>query len=456
MKIIIIGAGKAGSKLIEVMTKEEHDVIAIDKSLRKCKEVQKRYDILTIEGNGYSSKTLKEAGIGEADLLFALTQNDEVNMICCLTAKNLGAKKVIARIRDEEYSKELSEIKDEMKIDHVINPDKLCAEDISKKLSIPTAKNVSSLAKGKVSMIKLLVSKDSPFANRSLSDLNLNAKYSVILVAVVRDEESFIAKGNTFIQEGDEIYLMGPTSNITNLLYDLEIREKKIKRVVILGGSRTSVFLARMLKEDMKMKVKIIDNSLARCEELAAKLPFIEIIHATGADEHSYIDEKVEEYDAFISLTGFDELNFISALKAAEQGVSKIIVKMNKIDLKKSTLSKVGIDTIVNTRDIIANNLVTYVRGVDVTSVQNIIDDKTEIIEFEVSKEYSFVGKPISSSLKNMNSIIGFIIRNNEIIVPTGDSIIEVGDTIIIITQEIHKKANQIKSIMDKGALNEL
>jgi len=455
MKIVIIGAGKVGYNLAGSLSKENNDVIVIDKNpqaLRKCED---NLDVLCIKGSGVSTRVLLEAGIANVNLLIAVTNSDEVNMVCCLTAKKLGAAHTIARIRDPEYAHELSLLKEDLGLDFVINPESLAADEIAQSLSFSSAIDVESFARGRIRMVELKVTPDMPIVGVKLKNLPSIIPAPVLIGAVVRDGEVFIPKGEFELKENDEIYVLGKHSNIYNFCKVTGKSPQKIKNVMILGGGRIAYYLARILGE-MGVKVKIIEIDRERCMELSELLPNTLIINGDGTDEEVLLSENIEDMDGFVAVTGMDEENMMSSLMAKNIGVKKIVTKISRTNYVK-ILKDLGINSVIDPKQLTTNQILKYIRGSHIESLYRIIEGQAEIVEFIANESSHFIDKPLKELKLVDNAIVATIVRKNEIVIPHGNDVIKKGDRVIVITKEKNiNKLDDLSKNLSGGIQNEL
>ncbi len=327
MKIIIIGAGKVGYTLAENLVAENNDVTLIDKSINVIEKVEDSLDAMCIKGNGVSTSVLLEAGIEKTDLLIAVTGNDEINMVCCLTAKKLGALQTVARVRNPEYADELSLIKDQLGLDFVINPEFAAAEEIARTLGFSSAINVERFASGRVRMVELKITSEVHIIGKRLSDINKHAASSVVFGVIVRGDEIIVPKGESLIRENDVIYVIGKSSNIFKFCKACGKSPERIKNVMIMGGGRIAYYLYKLLTS-MNMNIKIIEINRERCYELSDELPSALIINSDGTEEDALLSENIKGMDSFVAITGMDEQNLMSSLIAKKMGV-KISCDLN-------------------------------------------------------------------------------------------------------------------------------
>ena len=440
MKIIIIGDGKVGYTLAEHLSKEDNDVTIIDKNPDALRKANEFLDVMCVKGNGVSTRILLEAGVKEADLLIAATTSDEMNMVCCLTAKKLGAQHTIARIRDPEYANELSLLKNELELDMVINPEQAAAGEIARLLRFPSASNVDVFAKGRVELVELRVSAGLPLVGRKLKELRWKSASSVLIGAISRGDELIIPNGESEIREGDTLYIAGKPSSIFQFSKQIGLLPHKVRNVMIVGGGRIAYYLTRYLN-DTGISVKIIEMDHKRCLELTELLPKALIICGDGSDDTLLHSENLDEMGAFVSLTGRDEENLMSALLAKESGVPKVVAKINRINYTE-VIRRMGIDSVVSPKLITANQILKYVRGLKnalgnpVETLYKIIDGKAEALEFTAGRSTTFLNRPLKQLNIRKEVLVAALVRRNEIIIPHGNDMIKLGDSVIIITRE--------------------
>lgn len=439
MKTIIIGDGKIGYSLAEKLSKEDNDVTIIDKNPEALKKANDYLDVRCISGNGVSTKILEEAGIRNTDLLIVATASDEINMVCCLTGKKLGADYTIARIRDPEYADELTLLKKELGLDLVINPERATAREIARMLRLPQALHVEVFAKGRVEMVEVRVTDNMPVINMKLKDISERISPSILIGAILRDGKAIVPRGDMEIRPDDTVYVVGTPGNVSEFLSRIGIINQEVKNVMIVGGGRIAYYLANILK-DARMRVKIIESDYSRCIELSDLLPDTLIINGDGSDESVLASENLSDMGAFVSLTGRDEENFMSALLAKQAGVSKVVAKVNRTNYL-SLIKSMGIDGVINPNQITTNLILRYVRGLKnamgntIETLYKIIGDQAEAIELTATKTTNLIGKPLRN-LKLINDVLlAAIVRKNEIIIPHGNDIVKLGDSVILIAK---------------------
>ena len=361
MKIVIAGLGKLGEYLTRSLVEDQNDITLIDEDFSTVKDLINNVDINYIVGNALEVDVLKEAGIENADILISVMDQDEKNVICSLLGKKLGTKQTIARIRNPEYSGAVNILKDELGLSMLINPEYLTAGHIARSLSIPSALEATSFFKGRIQMITIKIKEDSVLVGQSLNYFSKKLNLNIIVCAIDRDGRVIIPQGKTKLAKNDKIYVAGTIENIKKFLEYANLIGQKTKKVIITGGSKTTVYLANRLL-DLGMQVKIIEVDPDRCKELSEELPEALIINGDVSDQNILYEEGIKSCDAFVSLTSIDEENIVYSMFAALNNVPKIITKINHIDLD-GVIEKANIDTVITPHRIAANHIVKYVRA---------------------------------------------------------------------------------------------
>jgi len=456
MKIIIIGDGKVGYSLAENLSMEHHDVTIIDKDSDALEKAEENLDVMCIRGNGVSAKTLMEAGVRDADLLIAATTSDEMNMVCCLTAKKLGAKHTIARIRNVEYAEELTMLKNELELDMIINPEQAAAYEIAKLLSFSSAVNIEDFAKGKIEMVEIKVTADVPIVGMKISDISDKIFHAVLIGAVVRDDQVMIPNGDFTILKNDTLYIMGTPSNVSQFCNAIGKYNEKINNVMIVGGGRIAYYLNSLMAE-RGIKVKIIESDEERCRELSEIFPKTLVIHGDGTDQELLESENMSDMDAFISLTGRDEDNLMLALLAKQSHVKKVIAKINRVNYL-NVIKNLGLDNVISPKTIITDHIVKYVRGLQnaqgssIEALYRIVGGQAEVVEFKANSSTKYLNVPLKNIRIEKDVLITTIVRKNEIIVPHGNDVIKEGDRVVLVTKD--KNLSDLNQIFVSGGLH--
>lgn len=451
MKIIIAGCGKVGYALAEQLNEEGHELTIIDINEEKGRLVGNVLDVMCIQGNATSYRVQEEAGVKEADLLIAVTNKDEVNLLCCLIARKAGHCQTIARVRDPGYYAEIGFIK-ELGLSLAINPELAAASDIARLIRVPSAMEVDAFAKGKVDLVRFRIPENSTWADKKISDATKKFGFSLLICVVERDgsHDVIIPDGNTILHEGDYISVIVSPDKMKALFASIGIESKMIKDVMIAGGGTLAYYLARKLLES-KIQVKIIENNRARCDELSELLPKAMIIYGDASATDLLREEGIESTDAFISLTGLDEENVMLSCYVGKVSKAKVITKINKINYG-GIIDNFDIGSVVSPKYITAEHIIKYVRsmqnsmGSAVEAVYRIIDNKVEALEFSVKKDSRVLDVPLSQLKLKKNLLLCNIIRRGKIILPSGQDMIKAGDTVIVVTT--HKGLDDIDDIL--------
>ena len=438
MKIIVCGCGKIGSAIIEKLSEEGHDVIVIDKEQAVVTEIANIHDVMGVVGNCADCETLEDAGVAEAELFIAVTGSDEMNMLSCFLAKRMGAGAIIARIRTPEYNDaSLDFMKRELGLSMAINPELMAARELFDILKLPSAAKVEAFARRAFEVVELKLRENSPLDGYALREIAEKFKTRVLVCMVQRDKEFYIPDGNFVLKSNDKIGIVASHSEITNFLARTGLMQKSAKRVMILGGSRTAFYLAKML-EGSGNTVKIIENNPEKAEELAQLLPDATIIKGDGAEQELLLEEGLRSMDAFAALTGLDEQNILISIYAQSQSVPKVISKVNRPELS-SLAEKLGVDSVISPKNVIADVLVQYARalensrGSNVETMYNLMDGAAEALEFSVNSASVVTNVPLRDLTLKPNIIIAGIIRSRRTIVPGGNDMILSGDRVIVI-----------------------
>ena len=451
MKIVIMGCGKIGTTILSSLVAEGHDVTAIDENMEVVNELSNIYDVIGVCGNGNDCETLSEAGIEKTDLFVAITGSDEMNMLSCFLAKRMGAKHTIARIRNPEYNDQsLGFMKHELGLSMAINPDLLAAQELFNILRLPSAAKIETFSRRAFEMIELKLKNDSALDGISLSELRKKYDVKLLVCVVQRGDEVYIPDGNFVLKSGDKIGITATPSENMRFLKMVGTMQKHARDIMILGGSRTAFYLAKMLISSGN-SVKIIEKDHEHCIELCEQLPGAIVINGDGAQQELLSEEGLASMDAFVSLTGMDEENILISFYAASQNVPKVISKVNR-DEFAYIAEKIGLDTIVSPKKIISDILVRYARalqnseGSNVETLYKLMDGTVEALEFNISNECPVINTPLKDMKLQPNTIIAGIIRVRKTIIPAGNDMILPEDKVIVISEG--RRINNIADII--------
>ena len=449
MNIIVVGCGKIGTILIESLSAEGHDITAIDNDPAVIKEITNIYDIMGVCGSGTDCSVLEEAGVEKARLIIAATGSDEFNMLSCFIAKKMGARHSIARIRDPQYNQNsLGFLRENLNLSMALNPDLLTAQELFNILKLPGAVKVETFSRRNFEMIELVLKSGSILCGMTLSNLRGKFTSRFLVCVVCRGEDVYIPDGNFELREGDRIGISADIAELHKFLKESSITQKQARKVVILGGSKISYYLAKALTEG-GTSVKIIEKNLEKCEQFSEKLPKAVIIHGDGTEQELLLEEGIESADAFVALTNLDEQNILISIFASNHNVPKTIAKVNRKALI-SMSDKLGLDTVVSPKSITSDVVVSYARALENTegstieTLYNLFDGKAEALEFKVTTESKATNIPLKDLKTKPNTLIAGIIRGRRAITPTGDDCILPNDRVIIITS-----GNRLSDITD-------
>lgn len=450
MKIIIVGCGKVGTTLAEQLSAEGHEITLVEKDAEKLRLITDRIDVLGMEGNGTNYEVLLDAGIKDADLLIATTDSDERNLLSCLFGKKAGCH-TIARIRDPEYFDEIKYIREELNLSMVINPELAAARVIARLIKFPSAMTIDTFARGRIDLIKVALPEDTSLEGCKVHELAGKFHFSVLICAVERGDEVFIPSGAFELKGGDRVSFIGTHKDVREFLKIAGVPMlNSVRSVMLIGGGKISYYTAKTL-EDTGIRVKIIETNRDRCEYLSENLPKTIIINGDGTDQQLLVEEGIGQFDAVASLTGIDEENIMLSLYAASVSSAKLITKVNRITFE-DIINNMNLGSIINPQNITADAIVSYVRamsnsmGSNVFSLIRFASDKAEALEFRVGSHNEVTGKALKDLKFKDNLIIACINHNGKIMYPNGLSVIEPGDTVLVVTTQ--KGLNDLEDIL--------
>lgn len=435
MSIIIIGAGEVGYHLAQRLSQEKQDVVVIDRDPEKIRRIQNSLDVQAIHGSGGSISLLRQAGIAEASLLIAVTNSDEVNMISCLVAglQNKVPRK-IARVRDPDYSALLPLFdKDHLDIDLVINPDREVVDMILKLMEVPGAVRVADFADGLVRMVGLPIQEGNPLIGNSLGEIRRKfPEANTLIVAIQRSGKIFIPKGDDVLQAQDLVFSVSPRDNVNETIELLGNKRRTIKKVMILGGGLIGLQLALGL-ESRDIQVKVIEQDEARCLEIAEKCHKVVALKPDGVLQDVMIEENVGEMDTFIAVTEDEESNVMLSLLAKKLGTKRVITLINKV-VYSPLVHSLGIDVVVSPRLAALNRILQFLRRGKILSVSTLPDENAEAFEAVALETSDLVGRPLKDINFPKEAIIGAVVRDSQVIIPGGKTVIRPGDRVTIFT----------------------
>jgi len=436
LKIIIAGAGEVGYHIASRLALENKDVLVIDKDAAAIRRVADNLDVQTIVGSGNSPALLEEAGIKDAEILLAVTDSDEANLVACLVADMLSpSTKKLARIRGADFDDYHDTFRDKAPhIETVINPEIEVVKTIERLMDVPGAVDVGEFADGRIKFVGIYLDQKSPLAGIRLADLpNVVGERRLLIASIVRDEEVIIPMGQDRLLAGDLIYFISEEDRLLETLSIFDKHAEAVKRVLIIGGGRLGYRLAQKL-EKRAIYAKIVEKDANRCAMLAESLNKTVVLHGDGSDQGLLSEENIEDIDVVVTLTDDEETNILSSLLARRMGAGKAITKISKFSYFP-LMTAIGIEQVVSTRLSAINSILQHIRRGKVLSAISLKGEQAEVLEVVALETSDIVDKPLEKISFPKGAIIASIIRQNQIIIPTGESIIEPGDRIIVFAQ---------------------
>ena len=457
MKIIIAGGGKVGGTVAESLAVEGHSVTIVDISDQTLDRLSNQLDVMCLKGNCASRDTLIEAGAKDADVLIAATASDEINLLCCHCAHNLGLPYTVARVRGAEYAKDLDTLKQDLGITMLINPELASAVEISRLLRFPSASNIDTFARGRVELISFHIQDNDFLAGRSLASLSSKIRgLPVLLCTVERGDSVLIPNGSTVLAKDDRVYLAGTPNGIHQFFKLLGRQTHRIRNVFIIGGGRIAYYLLLQL-ERLGMHCKVVERSDSRCRQLAEEFPHSLIIQGDGTDPELLDEERMTAADAFIALTDRDEDNLIISLYAHQAGVPKVVAKSNRQNYT-SIARSAGVESVVSPKLTTAGQILRLVRGVQnskgsaMTALYRIAEGQAEAMEFVAAPSTRHLGIPLKDLKLREGVLIAVIVRDGKVIIPEGSTTLERGDNVIVVAR--NSGIVDLNDIYEGGVLN--
>ncbi|MDE6853276.1 MAG: Trk system potassium transporter TrkA [Lachnospiraceae bacterium] len=439
LNIIIVGCGKVGSTLTEQLTKEGHDITLIDQDSAKLQNLANMYDVMGITGTGASYSVQMDAGIESADLIIAVTDSDELNLLCCTVAKRVGHCAAIARVRNPDYSDEISYLREKLGLAMIINPDLSAALEAARVLSLPLALEVHSFAHGQAENIQVKLPDNNILIGQDIASLGRSGlSQNILICAVERDTDVIIPSGDFQFEAGDRVSFISSHTDARIFLKKIGLQTNQARNTMIVGGGKTAYYLAKRLLE-IGTDVKIIEHNRARCEELSILLPEAIIINGDGTDVDLLKEEGIEYVESFVPLTGIDEENIMLTLHAQQVSKTKVVTKINRFNFK-GIINQMELGSVVYPKYITSEVIIAYVRamhasiGSNIETLYHMFDSRVENIEFRVQEASAVTGIPLMDLQLKKNLLVAAITRNGKLIIPTGTDTIEVNDTVVIVT----------------------
>ena len=426
MRVVIVGAGHDGSYLAERLVAEGQEVVIIEADEDKAVRIQERLDVLAVEGNGASPAVLRRAGVEGAGLFLAVTDNDGANVLACRSAKAMGVRRTVARVEDPD----LREVSPGLGVDVVVDARISTARQAARLAEHAGVTEYADFAGGRLSLVAGVVTENSPAAGHSVLDLRYNVSgWHFILAAVVRGDKTEIGRGETRIEAGDHVVVMVEATHVRNAIKLFGIDVEPVSRVVILGGTRISEMTAELLLAS-GYEVLIVEQERERAALMARRCP-ASILQADPTDPDFLSSLRLGHGDAVVGLSGHDELNLMGCLMASSLGAPKTIARFGHRSVA-GLLRNVGIDATLSSRVAVANMILQFVRRDNILSVATVKDTDAEALEMEITARSPSVGVRLLELGLPRDAVLGGIARGDEVIVPKGDTVLEIGDHVVI------------------------
>ena len=441
LKIIVVGAGKVGDTLVNRLAEEGHDLVIIDKNLARLTELANLCDCMGIIGNGASHEVLEEAGVASADLFIAVTESDELNLLCCTIAKQFNKKlATIARVRNPDYGKEIPYLRSKLSLEMIINPEYEAAVEAARILYLPAAISINSFAHGSAEIVKIKIPEGNVLHGKTVAYLGSNFTNDLVIVGVERGNEVTIPNGAFELSAGDIISFVATRKVCHSFLKSIGFNTKSVGSTILIGGGKSAFYLADQLIKT-GIYVKIIEKDLARCEELSELLPKATIINGDGINEALLEETGIRDVDSVVAMTGIDEENIMLSLFARQisKGI-KSVTKINKISFT-DVINRLDLGSVIYPKHITAEAIISYARarqasiGSNVEVMYHLFDERAEAIEFKVMEHSDVTDKQLKDLKLKSNTLVSFINRAGKIIIPKGNDTIEVGDSVMIVTK---------------------
>lgn len=438
MNIVIIGLGTIGKNILKNLSAEEYTITIIDECKDKVEELVEKYDIMGVIGNGACLDIQKEANVSEADLVIALTRNDELNIFACLVAKRLGVKNTVARVRNPDYRRQITEMKEDLGISMIVNPERETAKEIFNLINLPAAARVEHFANGKAMLIEVVAQKGCLMIGESLFSLGQKLSSNALVCAVQRGDEVFIPSGNFIIEENDKLHFTADAKNLGGFLRETGLVKSPLKNIMIVGGGKIGYYLADALAKK-KYMVKLIEQDIEKAKALAQALPNVSVCCGNGTSHEFLLEEGIEAVDAFVALTDIDEENIIVSMFADKKQVRKTIAKVKSDDLL-GMYEELGVKNSVSSKHIAAERITGYARAIEnsrgsnILTLYQLVSNRVEALEFSAKKSSVIYDRPLKELKIKKDCLIACIIRDSKVIIPSGNSEIKLGDNVVIVT----------------------
>jgi len=432
MKILIVGAGAVGFNLARQLSKEGHDISVVERDIDLVKRITEKLDVSVVSGSASSPAILEEAGIKNADMVLAVTNSDEINMVVCMLSHSYGVKTKIARIRNPEFTDEQSILRqNEFHIDHIVNPEKITINSILNIIGTPGSIYVADFTTGDILLRGFNVPADAPIAGKKLSELReIESTDSFLIVAIQRNEEMLIPKGDTQLMPDDNIFVLVAKEALPYFLPMVNRRADEVEKVIIYGVNRASLELAKKL-EEQKIGVTIIEPDKEKTQQAATVLDKTIVLQGSALDIDLLKEASIDIADFFVALSESEQSNILSALLAKRLGAKKAIV-LTVDPAFVPIINSLGMDIVINPRLITVGSILQHIRRGHALSVVKFHNSEAEAMELVAEKDSKIVGKPLKEISFPQGSILGAIVREGVMQIPTGNTYINPGESVIV------------------------
>jgi len=429
MRVVIVGIGDVGSSIANSLA-ETHDVVVIDTNPETVERITYNIDVLAIEGDGASSSTLREAGVDDADILIASTDDDETNIITCGTAKTLGDPFTIARIKEPKFLETWRQSSGAFGVDFMVGTTLLTAETVVRVIGLPSARDVETFAGGRVQMAEFEIPETSPVAGQTVQEADRFE--SLTFAAIRRPDDLIIPTGQTTIEAHDEVVVIGSEESVRAFSAEVSPHAGDVDDVLIIGGTEIGCQIARLLGE-RGLNPRLVEHDSKRARELAEQLPNTTILEHDGTDRDFLEREHVAEVDTVVAALARNERNLLVTLLTKRLGAERAVAIVDDTEYAE-LFEAVGVDVAISPREATAEEITRFTRERRAKSVSLIENDRAEVIEIEVAEDSVLAGQMIGESVQNLPDgvVIGAITRNGDFVVPRGDTVIEVGDNVVV------------------------
>jgi trk system potassium uptake protein TrkA len=454
MKIVILGAGQVGGSVAESLVSEQNDITVVDIEPQRLRLLQDRLDLRTVTGSAAHPTILTEAGIEDADLLIAVTQSDETNLVACrLAARMFNVPRRVARVRATDYLANDRVLGDDgFDVDLAICPEQILTDYIVKLVEFPEALQVLDFADGKVSLVAVRAFSGGPLVGHPLKDLRRHIpNIDTRIVAIFRGDRSIVPDGDTIIEAGDEVFCLAATGHIRQVMHELRRMDRPVKRVMVAGGGNIGLRLAQALED--AYSVRVIEHNKRRCEVLAARLGRALVLNGDTTDEGLLEDENIAEMDLFVAVTNDDENNIMSSLLAKRMGARRVVALINRrsyVDLLQSG----QIDIAISPAQATIGTLLAHVRRGDVVAVHSLRRGAAEALEAVVHGDREscrVTDRRVDEIDLPAGTTIGAVVRGNEVIMAHHDTMIRAGDHVIVFVAD-KKTLPRVERLFQVGA----